>query len=196
MLRLILAAVSLAAGPGLAEGIKFPQIGNAKTSGLHLPQIGAIAADDKPMAIVEQYLLAMAEGNSSADLPLYSSASRLALQLRRVSDNQMANVARAYEKCGTPDVLVLRSLAVVRYRIEERKCAPFLLFRENNTWVLDFVMAAASLRFSENDEWHFGDQIPRAYEFGFVDWTIDENGFPIAAQSDNAATSTGDPGAY
>jgi uncharacterized protein len=96
---------------------------------------------------------------------------------------QMDNVARAYRHCaaGTLRLGDDGRRGVVRYAIERRECAPFLLEREDGRWRIDFATAAHAIRFGRSNAWHLVRGQEGPYAFAFEDWTFDRHGYPIAA---------------
>lgn len=135
-----------------------------------------------PVQVVELYLGAMAERDSRDDLSFYSAGTRRMLQGWVVTAAQMDNVARTYRSCTVDDVHIRDGLAVVRYRIEQRQCAPYFLELEDGAWKLDLTMMSSSIRFNHENHWRF--QTPRShrYRFAFEDWRFDQNGFPLASR--------------
>src|SRR5690606_23068404 len=131
-----------------------------------------------PLEIVDLYLRAMAARDARRDLPFYSAATARMLQGSVMTPAQMENVARTYRSCAVDVVRVHDNLAVVRYRVEQRTCAPYFLRREGGAWTLDLTMMASAIGFNHENYWHFRTPISHAYEFGFEDWRFDANGFP------------------
>lgn len=134
-----------------------------------------------PREIVERYLQAMAARDSRPDLAFYSADTTRMLQSWVMTPAQMDNLARTYRTCTMDAVRVRDGLAVVRYRIDQRACAPYFLTREDGEWKLDLMMLSSAIRFNHNNHWRFQTPISHAYEFAFDDWRFDRNGFPHAA---------------
>jgi uncharacterized protein len=92
----------------------------------------------------------------------------------------MDNVARTYRGCTVDRVRIRSDAAVVRYRIEQRQCAPYFLRREDDAWKLDLTALSSVIRFNHENQWRFQPPLPDDYGFAFEDWRIDRNGFPHA----------------
>lgn len=147
-----------------------------------MPDSPAIDMDAAaPLEVVELYLRAMAERDARPDLPIYSAETVLMLKGWVVTAAQMDGIARTYRSCTVDAVRVEGERAAVRYRVEQRTCAPYFLRRENGGWRLDLTMMSSAIRFNHNNCWRFQTPISHAYEFAFADWRFDRNGFPQAA---------------
>lgn len=133
-----------------------------------------------PLQVVEAYHEAMASRDARPDLPFYSADTRRMLRSWTVTPAQMDNVVRAYRNCRADGVRVQADLAVVRYDIGQRQCAPYFLRREGGEWRLDFTAASSSIRFNHENQWRFQTPITHEYGFAFEDWRIDGNGIPQA----------------
>jgi uncharacterized protein len=140
-----------------------------------------VAAGDTPEAAVDAYFAAMRDRNGRADLELYSAATRRFLAGRVLTGAQMDNLVRAYRDCraepsrAAPD----GARAVVRYAVEDRACAPWLLVREDGSWRIDLAAASHAFRFGRDNGWHLsaaGALGP--YAFAFEDWRFDARGYP------------------
>lgn len=138
-------------------------------------------AGSAPLQVVEAYHRAMAARDARPDLPFYSAATRRMLRSWTVTPAQMDNVVRAYRGCRTDGVRIQGNLAVVRYDVEQRQCAPYFLRLEDGEWKLDFSAASSSIRFNHENEWRFHTPVAEEYRFAFADWRIDGNGSPRAA---------------
>jgi uncharacterized protein len=138
-------------------------------------------AGSPPLQVVGAYHRAMAARDARSDLPFYSADTRRMLQNWVVTPAQMDNVVRAYRSCRADGVRAQADLAVVRYDVEQRQCAPYFLRREDGRWKLDFSAASSAIRFNHENEWRFHTPVAREYRFAFADWRIDGNGVPHAA---------------
>ncbi|HEY8518459.1 MAG TPA: TPM domain-containing protein [Gammaproteobacteria bacterium] len=136
-----------------------------------------------PLEVVEAYLEAMAARDARTDLPIYSADTRRMLRNRVVTAAQMDTVARLYRKCRAEGVHMQADLAVVRYDVAQRECAPYFLRREEGEWRLDLAAASAALRFNHENHWRFDVPVTHEYRFAFEDWRIDGNGVPRAARA-------------
>jgi hypothetical protein len=179
-------ALAMPTVSAFAEGLNLPQIGGETSQNGFLPQINRVApaGEGSPADTVLQFIAAMQDGDDDPNLPIYSAKSRLMLKGVTASPAQMQRVVDTYYKCGIADSFVGTGVAVERYAATARKCPPMLLFRENGRWVLDLATSAGVIRFNDKDEWHFSGGIPQGYEFAFVDWVLDENGYPFDAAGD------------
>jgi uncharacterized protein len=133
-----------------------------------------------PLQVVESYHERMAKRDARADLALYSRATVSMLRSWVVTAAQMDAVARTYRGCTVDGVLTRADAAVVRYRVEERQCAPYFLRREDAAWKLDLTQMSSAIRFNHENQWRFQTPPASDYEFAFADWRIDRNGFPHA----------------
>lgn len=133
-----------------------------------------------PLQVVATYQERMAQRDARADLELYSSATVAMLRNWVVTPAQMDNVARTYRRCTVDGVRIRGDVAVVRYGLDERQCAPYFLRREGAAWKLDLATLAAAIRFNHENEWRFQKPPPADYAFAFDDWRLDRNGFPHA----------------
>lgn len=149
---------------------------------LILVSFGTAQAVEKqvgPREVVMTYLLAMNDGNMSANLPIYSKATQKMLA-RHPSNNPTAGkqLFNAYVLCPIDRVQDLNGFAVVRYHLSHRKCAPFFLIYEDNAWKLDMTMMQRAVRFNQINEWRFNLAEPNPYMFAFSDWVFDRTGAP------------------
>jgi uncharacterized protein len=131
-----------------------------------------------PHQVVAIYHERMANRDARADLSLYSSDTVAMLHDWVVTPAQMDNVARTYRGCTVDSVRSRGDAAVVRYRVEQRQCAPYFLRRENDAWKLDLTSLSSALGFNHENQWRFQVPLPDDYAFAFEDWRIDRNGFP------------------
>ena len=136
-----------------------------------------------PEDVVDAYLDAMRRRDANPELDIYTPETRHMLRGRVVTPAQMDQVARAYASCGQPRLI--RSgeddLAVARYPIAQRACAPWFLQRSTAGWQLDLTMMQTAIRFGRSNAWHFDLSASHPYEFAFDDWEFDVNGFPVRA---------------
>jgi uncharacterized protein len=133
-----------------------------------------------PLQVVAVYHDRMANRDARPDLPLYSSDTVTMLRGWVVTPAQMDNVARTYRACTVDGVQLRSDAAVVRYRVDERQCAPYFLRREDDAWKLDLIAMSSAIRFNHENQWRFQMPLPDEYRFAFEDWRIDNNGFPHA----------------
>jgi uncharacterized protein len=131
-----------------------------------------------PLQVVEAYHERMAQRDARTDLPLYTSDTVAMLREWIVTPAQMDNVARTYRGCAVDGVLISGGIAVVRYRVEQRQCAPYFLRREGDAWKLDLAALSAVIRFNHENQWRFQTTPPDDYGFAFENWRIDRDGFP------------------
>lgn len=184
---------NLAIGAGAQADVK---IG----SGYSAPQNAAAAAltsaGAAPLQVVAQYHAALAAGNAAPDLPIYSAATREMRKSWVVTPAQMKNELQAYKKCDVDREITIagKPLAVVRYKVDQRKCAPYFLVFEDGAWRLDFATMMQSIRFNIDNDWRFDFKKPHAYGEAFADWDFDKNGYPHAPRPKRwGITVTTDP---
>jgi len=135
-----------------------------------------------PAETVRAYLGAMGVRNGNPDLDLYTSGTRAMLAGRVITPAQMDSVSRAYRACRRQSLRLAEdgTHAVVRYPVDARDCAPFLLVLESGRWRLDFESAAHAIRFGRSNAWRLVREQAGPYAFAFDDWRFDRNGFPQA----------------
>jgi uncharacterized protein len=135
-----------------------------------------------PAETVQAYLAAMAARNGNPDLDLYTIGTRAMLAGRVITPAQMDSVARAYRTCRRQSLRLAEdgTRAVVRYPVDARDCAPFLLVHEGDRWRLDFETAARAIRFGRSNAWHLVREQAGPYAFAFDDWRFDRHGYPHA----------------
>lgn len=135
-----------------------------------------------PNEVVNLYLTAMKERNSNPNLPIFSEATRQMMGKWVVTAAQMDMLASTYAKCTLEKTIIseARGRAVVRYYSPDRLCSPFFLVKEQGGWKLDLTMMQKAIRFNHLNQWHFDMGIRHDYEFAFVDWSFDKNGYPTA----------------
>jgi uncharacterized protein len=122
----------------------------------------------------------MANRDARADLTLYSSGTVTMLRGWVVTPAQMDNIVRTYRGCIVDDVRLRSDAAVVRYRVDQRQCAPYFLRREDDAWKLDLTALSSAIRFNHENQWRFQMPLPEDYRFAFEDWRFDDKGFPHA----------------
>lgn len=143
---------------------------------------GKIAAINRsPADVVEVYLDAMSRRDSAHDLDIYTDETRRLLQDWLVTPAQMDQISRTYARCKQDRVRFDTGghLAVIRYPISQRQCAPWFLEKTGNGWQLDLTMQQKVVRFGRSNAWHFDRSRTHPYAFAFDDWNFDANGFPI-----------------
>ena len=140
----------------------------------------AVAAGTSPAETLEAYFDRMEARDGSADLDLYTGATRQMLEDWVMTPAQMDNVLRTYRSCApeparlSPD----RLHAVIRYAPLDRRCSPWFFALEQGKWKLDLTLMQESIRFGRDNSWRFANGVPGEYEFAFVDWAFDRHGFP------------------
>jgi uncharacterized protein len=161
-------------GGGASTSTSISMAGNE--SGQQTQQVGI--AGRAPEQVVAIYHERMASRDARTDLSLYSDGTVTMLRDWVVTPAQMDSVARTYRSC-TPDAVRTRgTMAVVRYRADQRRCAPYFLRREDDTWKLDLAGMSNAIRFNHENQWHFQGPPPADYAFAFEDWRLDRQGFP------------------
>jgi uncharacterized protein len=133
-----------------------------------------LAADE----VVAAYVEAMAAGNASPELDIFTGPTREMMRNWVVTRAQMRNVVETYQRCGPLRLLQTEELAVVRYPADQRGCAPYLLRWSDGAWRLDLATMSREIRFNHRNEWHFYSGVPAEFAFGFEDWRFDRHGFP------------------
>lgn len=133
-----------------------------------------------PEQVVAAYHYALEKGMAQPDLDIYSRAT---VDLRRqwvVTPAQMRNELAAYKKCNIDKTVYMgtRELAVVRYAVDQRKCAPYFLVFEDGAWRLDFVTMMQNIRFNTSNDWRLDMTKVLPYADAFLDWDFNKDGYP------------------
>ena len=154
-------------------------------TGYQAPQSSAVAAPRTkgmtPEQVVAAYHYALEKGITDPDLDIYSNATRTLRNGWVVTPAQMKNELKAYEKCDIDKTVYTKDnmLAVVRYKVDQRKCAPYFLVMENGAWRLDFVTMMQNIRFNVSNDWHLDMKQPLPYADAFLDWDFNKDGYPF-----------------
>lgn len=141
---------------------------------------GATTAGRSPEETLTRYLAAMAARNGDPGLGLYTAETRSMLQSWVMTPAQMTNVAQTYRRCTAEHARTDSSgrLAVIRYPVAQRQCAPWFFRRDGDGWALDLTMMQKAIRFGRTNAWHFDLATDHPYRFAFADWRFDSHGFP------------------
>jgi hypothetical protein len=160
----------------------------ARTDSYHPPHTTAgepqKSAGQTPEITLAGYFETMARRDANPELDLYSPETRIMLRDWVMTPAQMDNLVATYRSChpqaarfdGTGE------LAVIRYPVAQRKCAPWFFRRTDDAWQLDLTLMSRALRFGRDNSWHFEPDVEHPYAFAFRDWQFDRHGFPIAPQ--------------
>lgn len=137
---------------------------------------------DSPEETLNEYIAAMRNHNTSPELDFYTQQTRKMLKGWNVTPSQMDNIVNTYNSCYGSEVLHndSYSLAVIRYSIEQKQCSPWFFKNISGNWLLDLTMMQRAIRFGPGNAWHFVAGLKHEYEFGFVDWRFDKNGYPVS----------------
>jgi uncharacterized protein len=138
-------------------------------------------AAGSPLATLEQYQAAMSQRNLRPDLDIYSTDTKAMLKGWVMTAAQADNQAKSLKQCDPLGVRLSDDgqLAVIRYPIRERSCNPWFMVLEDGAWRLDLTMMQKAVRFGRSNAWHFASGVHHPYQFAFVDWEFDKNGFPV-----------------
>ncbi len=164
--------------------------GGGATTSAHIGKEGArtgsrqtdIAPGNAPHETLRRYLAAMAERNGAPDLALYTPDTRAMLAQWTITPAQMDMVVKSYRECTAEPARVRGQLAVIRFPIGQRKCAPFFFRQSAKGWQLDLTMMQKAIRFGRSNAWHLDTSVRHPYEFAFSDWIFDAHGFPSQAR--------------
>jgi len=135
---------------------------------------------ETPAEAVAAYIQAMREHNLRPDLSLYTADTRAMLADWVVTTAQADNMVRTQQQCSAEPARISPDgqLAVVRYPVAQRQCAPWFLRYEQDAWRLDLTMMQKALRFGRSNAWHFDLNVDHPYRYAFSDWRLDHNGYP------------------
>lgn len=133
-----------------------------------------------PAGTLEAYLGAMRDRDATPDLEIYTPETRSLLRTWVMTPAQMDGVARTYRRCHPEPARFgpRGDLAVIRYPVAERECAPWFFRRTDGGWALDLTMMQKAIRFGRTNAWHFAAGVEHPYRFAFTDWRFDRRGFP------------------
>lgn len=133
-----------------------------------------------PEETLARYFAAMAEGEVSPDLPLYTVASQVMLYSWTVTPAQRKTMIASYRSCPAESVRLGSGgrYAVIRYPQDKRACAPWFFEKGSDGWELDLTMMQNAIRFGRTNAWRFDFSVSHPYDFAFADWSFDANGFP------------------
>jgi uncharacterized protein len=142
------------------------------------------AAGTTPGATLQAYFKAMDRRDDAPDLAIYTPATRDMLRGWVVTPAQMDTLVKSYRRCHPEPVRFGpgADLAVIRYPVGERACAPFFFRKLDGTWALDLTMMQSAIRFGRTNAWRFLPGAAHPYHFAFEDWRFDRNGFPLAGR--------------
>ena len=134
-----------------------------------------------PEQVVTAYHYTLEKGMTDPDLDIYSKATKALRKKWVVTPAQMKNELKAYKKCDIDKTVYTTDnmLAVVRYKVDQRKCAPYFLVMENGSWRLDFVTMMQNIRFNVSNDWHLDMKRPLPYADAFLDWDFNKDGYPF-----------------
>ena len=141
--------------------------------------------EPEPIETVTAYHRAMARHDGRVDLDIYSEDTVKMLENWTVTTSQMDSVASEATQCHIDKSVISGDLAVVRYKVRERQCAPYFLIKEYGIWKLNLTMMQKAIRFNHRDQWHFDLNNPSAmqpYKFAFTDWRLDKHGYPHSSR--------------
>jgi len=134
-----------------------------------------------PEDVVVAYHKALADKNASPDLDIYSRATQEMKRKWVVTPAQMANELRAYKSCDIDKTVYVgtQKMAVVRFKVDQRKCAPYFMVYEGDAWRLDFKTMMENIRFNIDNDWRFDMQKALPYVDAFDDWSFNKDGYPF-----------------
>lgn len=145
------------------------------------PSQSLSTAASTPTETLERYFAAMSARNANPNLSLYTADTRQMLRDWTITPAQMDSVVNSYRGCTAEPTKISPDgrLAVIRYPVEERGCAPFFFRQAENAWALDLTMMQRAIRFGRTNAWRLDPAVDHPYRFAFADWRLDQNGFPI-----------------
>jgi len=134
-----------------------------------------------PTQVVAAYHQALAQGNASPTLSIYSRATQQLKKSWVVTPAQMKMELNTYKGCQIDKVVpigTVGAMTIVRYGIQQRQCAPYFLVREDSQWKLDFSTMMQVVRFNVENHWHFDmSKTPQSVLAAFSDCRFDKNGY-------------------
>ncbi len=142
----------------------------------------SFSAAASPAETLRRYFAALDQRNGDPNLDLYTPATRHMLRSWQTTETQMANLVNTFQLCRAEEARINsgRRFAVIRYPVDQRQCSPWFFEFIDGAWALDLTMMQRAIRFGQNNAWRFERNADHPYEFAFVDWTFDSQGFPVS----------------
>lgn len=139
-----------------------------------------VSAASSPAKTLSSYFAALKQRNKNPGLDIYTPATRRMLEDWVMTAPQMDNLVHTYSLCNAERARIdkRRRYAVIRYPTNQRQCSPWFFEYIDGRWALDLTMMQRAIRFGRNNAWHFERGAPRPYEYAFIDWEFDTQGFP------------------
>ncbi|MBN2644987.1 MAG: TPM domain-containing protein [Desulfuromonadaceae bacterium] len=145
----------------------------------------SFSAQATPLATLACYRLSLQRHIKDPNLGIYTPETKRFFAQWLVTDAQQDNALRDLERCwALAEVKEDDSgtLAVIRFPVDQRSSAPYLLRRSPEGWQLDFATMNRVLGFNQRNQWRM-----RAFDhpflFAFADWSFDRHGFPFTTPS-------------
>ncbi|MCF8067091.1 MAG: TPM domain-containing protein [Desulfobacterales bacterium] len=151
-----------------SEGIRKESLENAEMFG----------SRPTPQLTLEVYMAILENHIKDPHLEVYTPETRKFFEKWLVTDGQQDNELRDLIKCKDDGKLYEEgNLAVIRFSVNNRQCAPYFFRKGENGWMLDFASLSRMVGFNHLNQWHFRSQ-EHEFMFAFSDLTFDKNGFP------------------
>jgi len=153
-------------------------IGNGAAANPVLEDRTPYAAQPSPRQTLERYLEALQRHIKDPELGIFTPETRAFFRQWLVTDAQQDNERKDLER-NLPDVeeRIAGDLAVLRFPVDRRQTAPYLLRRSDQGWQLDMAAMSRLIGFNHKNQWFFRSR-DHEFMFAFDDLSFDANGFP------------------
>lgn len=139
-----------------------------------------LRSGDSPTRVLMQYFTRMQDRDGNPELDIYTPASRHMLRDWVMTPAQMDNILKSYGRCQAEEERIDTGgrYGVIRYPVRQRQCAPWFFENIDGAWALDLTMMQRAIRFGRDNSWHFDPYAEHPYDYAFLDWSFDSQGFP------------------
>lgn len=155
--------IDIGAGKRKAKRIKNPQ---------------RYSAQPTPMLAFLKRIELLQKRNHDHDLGIYTPESREFFKNWITTDaqcyNELCDLAKAKSK---PVFIIQDSLAVIRWALIDKKCAPSFFRKDSTGWMFDIAAMNKNLAFDTRNDWLMSN-FDHDYLFAFKDICFDYNGHP------------------
>ncbi|MDY0270599.1 TPM domain-containing protein [Trichloromonas sp.] len=139
---------------------------------------GRFAAQPTPRQTLERYLEVLRTQVKDPELGLYTPETRAFFAKWLVTDAQQDNERKTLEaNLPTAEERIAGDLAVLRFPVDNRQAAPYLLRQSAEGWQLDMAAMSRLIGFNHKNQWFFR-AVDHEFIFAFDDVKFDANGFP------------------
>ena len=143
---------------------------------------------DSPKDVLSKYFAALKKHNKNPNLDIYTKDTQKFFKKWTVTDINQNHELELTSRCKKGKFYYTKDgYAVWLHPLSPRTCAPYFFKVEDNAWKLDIATMAKVIRFNKDMAWHFDmkekEKLMGDYEFSFMHFNFDKNGFPYYKQS-------------